>query len=204
MRTIIPLCCVVLLALVSGCCGGLKSGPTTQADEFEVDVVTPALPIEEEATPEDLPRPTKRLGKDGRHGGERFFARMDKDGSGTISMEEFRGSDERFAEVDTDGDGQIGAAEFDVAKPDRMSRKGDFMGRHDDDEDGKISAEEFKGKETRFTKLDRNGDGFIDADEAPGGRQASGRTSDSEDEGDEGAEDEAEGEAEGDEAAATD
>ena len=44
----------------------------------------------------------------------------------------------------------------------------------------------------------------VDADEAPGGRQASGRTSDSEDEGDEGAEDEAEGEAEGDEAAATD
>lgn len=199
MRSIVLSSCVLLLLAVSGCCGGLKTGDSYQADEFEVDVVTPAGPVDEDETPEDLPRVTKRLGQDGRHGGERFFVRMDKDGNGTINKEEFRGTDERFAEVDANGNGELEATEFDVAKPDRRGRSGDFMGRHDQDEDGRISAEEFLGKETRFEKIDRNGDGFIDADEAPGGRQGSGRRGT--DEGEAGGEDEG---PEGDEAAATD
>lgn len=158
-----------VLFVFSGCCGGLKS--MEEAGPVEVEAVT-AAPIEEPSPPDEVGRPPKKLGKAGKHGGVRFFARMDTDGDGGISAEEFRGTAERFAEVDTNGDGRLEAAEFDAARPDRMGRQGDFMGRHDANEDGKITAEEFMGKETRFAKLDRNGDGYIDETEAPGGRRA--------------------------------
>ena len=168
MRAVFPL--IVVLFVFGGCCGGLQStGESTQTEaEVEVEAATAAIP-EEPPPLDEVGRPPKRLGKSGKSGGVRFFARMDKDGDGGITAEEFRGTDERFAEVDTNGDGRIEATEFDSARPDRMGRKGDFMGRHDANEDGKITAEEFMGKDTRFTKLDRNGDGYIDETEAPGG-----------------------------------
>ncbi len=167
MRVALPL--IVFVFVFGGCCGGLQAGQ--EAPPVEVEAAT-ATPVEEPAPVDEVGLPPKRLGKSGKHGGVRFFARMDTDGDGGISAEEFRGTAERFAEVDTNGDGRIEATEFDAARPDRMGRQGDFMGRHDANEDGKISAEEFLGKETRFAKLDRDGDGFIDETEAPGGRWA--------------------------------
>jgi hypothetical protein len=167
MRAVLPL--IVFVFVFGGCCGGLQAGQ--ESTSVEVEAAT-AAPVDEPVPLDEVGLPPKRLGKSGKHGGVRFFARMDTDGDGGISTEEFRGTAERFAEVDTNGDGRIEATEFDAARPDRMGRMGDFMGRHDANEDGKISAEEFQGKETRFAKLDRDSDGFIDETEAPGGRRA--------------------------------
>ena len=166
MRVLSPLVCMVLW--VGGCCDGLASGVS---GEEIIEAVTEA-PVEEPVTEEELGRPPMRLGKAGGRGGEQFFARMDKDSDGKLSTDEFRGSDERFVEVDTNGDGFIDAEESAASRPNRFSRRGDFMGRHDGDGDGRISAEEYLGKETRFQKLDVNQDGFIDDMEAPGGRRA--------------------------------
>ncbi len=44
-----------------------------------------------------------------------------------------------------------------------------FVSRFDKDSNGKISKSEFTGPERRFSKLDSNGDGFIDSTEAPTG-----------------------------------
>ena len=44
-----------------------------------------------------------------------------------------------------------------------------FIERFDKDLDNKVSVEEFKGRVTRFKSLDKNGDGYLTADEAPTG-----------------------------------
>ncbi len=43
---------------------------------------------------------------------KRFFDRIDTDGNGTISKEEFRGPAERFDRIDADGNGAITPEEF--------------------------------------------------------------------------------------------
>jgi hypothetical protein len=50
-----------------------------------------------------------------------------------------------------------------------------FVRRLDKDGDGKVSREEFDGPSRAFDRHDRNGDGFIDADEAPSGPRGGGR-----------------------------
>ena len=44
---------------------------------------------------------------------------------------------------------------------------GGFIKHFDTDNDGKVSKAEFKGPAEKFTELDKNGDGFITADEVP-------------------------------------
>ncbi len=44
-----------------------------------------------------------------------------------------------------------------------------FIQKFDKDADGKVSQEEFPGPAEHFNKLDTNGDGYIDASEAPKG-----------------------------------
>ncbi len=44
-----------------------------------------------------------------------------------------------------------------------------FIERFDKDLDNKVSVEEFKGRVKRFKSLDKNGDGYLTADEAPTG-----------------------------------
>ncbi|WP_372805740.1 DUF1566 domain-containing protein [Pontiella sp.] len=46
---------------------------------------------------------------------------------------------------------------------------GTFMDREDQNKDGKVSKEEFGGPAAHFSRLDKNSDGFITADEAPVG-----------------------------------
>ena len=46
---------------------------------------------------------------------------------------------------------------------------GRFIGRLDRDGDGKVSRAEFDGPKDHFRVLDRNGDGYLSADEAPSG-----------------------------------
>lgn len=51
----------------------------------------------------------------------------------------------------------------------KAPHSGDFITRLDLDADGAVSLEEFDGPDEHFADLDRNGDGYIDADEAPSG-----------------------------------
>jgi len=129
----------------------------------------------------------------GRQGGQQgqggdpaqMFKRLDKDGDGKITAEEFpRGPEafERLAQrLDKDGDGALSIEEMAAMRGQgrggqggREGRggkgaQGGFVKRFDKDEDGKVSAEEFpRGKEA-FEKLleraDKDGDGLISTEE---------------------------------------
>ncbi len=45
-----------------------------------------------------------------------------------------------------------------------------FINHFDKNSDGKVSRDEFKGKDEKFDRHDNNQDGYIDASEAPNGR----------------------------------
>lgn len=76
--------------------------------------------------------------RDGRGG---MLQRLDTDGDGLVSLQEFQAAGEaRFAQLDADGDGYVSKAEFDALHM------------------------------ARFSALDANGNGVIDADERPARR----------------------------------
>jgi len=99
----------------------------------------------------------------------RFIQKFDKDGDGMVSKEEFPGSEEHFNQLDVNGDGYIDASEAPKGPPPRGMMGGDFIQRFDKDGDGKVSRAEFPGPDEHFNQLDVNGDGYIDATEAPKG-----------------------------------
>ena len=47
--------------------------------------------------------------------------------------------------------------------------KGDFIQHFDKDGDGKVSKQEFPGPDAHFSRLDQNGDGYVDESEKPTG-----------------------------------
>ncbi|MCP3942638.1 MAG: hypothetical protein GY710_14275 [Desulfobacteraceae bacterium] len=49
------------------------------------------------------------------------------------------------------------------------NKKPDFIERFDQDNDNKVSSDEFNGPDIRFDRLDQNDDGFIDESEKPKG-----------------------------------
>lgn len=106
-----------------------------------------------------------------------FIQKFDKDNDGKVSKEEFTGPAEHFTRMDKNGDGFISADEVKPGNPPRLGGEGpQGMGQHffrkfDKDKDGKVSKEEFTGRSDRFTGLDKNGDGFVTADEMPEGPQ---------------------------------
>lgn len=123
--------------------------------------------------------------------GHGMFDRTDTDGDGFISKVEFdTGRDGMFAKLDANKDGVVTQEEMQAArdawrakmgKPAQETQAqngteadgakkhhGGFMKRLDTNEDGQISAEEFKaGGEKMFAKLDANADGKIAKDEVP-------------------------------------
>lgn len=104
--------------------------------------------------------------------GERrgFVQDFDKDGDGKVSKEEFFGPADHFTHLDRNGDGYIDESEAPKGPPPpHPGRGGDFMTRFDKDDDGKVSKDEFPGPEGHFTRLDQNGDGYVDEGEAPKG-----------------------------------
>lgn len=48
---------------------------------------------------------------------------------------------------------------------------GDFIGQFDTNNDGRVSREEFPGRDRAFKRFDRDNDGYIDKDEAPIGKR---------------------------------
>ncbi len=53
-------------------------------------------------------------------------------------------------------------------RPPPRGEKG-FIKHFDQDDDGQVSQDEFKGPDEHFTHLDKDGDGFISEEEAPKG-----------------------------------
>ncbi|MDL1967659.1 MAG: EF-hand domain-containing protein [Deltaproteobacteria bacterium] len=57
----------------------------------------------------------------------------------------------------------------------RGKADGNFIGRFDTNNDGRVSMKEFPGPDQVFKRFDRDNDGYIDKDEAPQGPPPSGR-----------------------------
>ena len=99
------------------------------------------------------------------------FQRLDKDGNGVLSQDEWKERRGPFERIDADGNGSISYEELTEARKKmaqhRRKRRGQGMARerlarHDKNGDGAISREDFPGDDERFKRLDRNGDGVID------------------------------------------
>ena len=114
--------------------------------------------------------------------GERIIQRLDTDGDGKVSFDEFQppgpGAGNRMAQADANGDGMITMDEMNAAMAARMEQMKDrMMKRHnemqqrmrehfkemDTNDDGALTAEEMR--HGAFAKMDKNGDGYLTADE---------------------------------------
>jgi Ca2+-binding EF-hand superfamily protein len=109
---------------------------------------------------------------------KRFIKRFDTDRDGRISKEEFtKARRDRFAMRDLDGDGHIGAEDLppgprerfrrwmdDRAKDRQDGKDGDKDAGKDAKDGGRFTMERLLGRaDRRFGRLDKNGDGFVDA-----------------------------------------
>jgi Ca2+-binding EF-hand superfamily protein len=112
-----------------------------------------------------------------REGGEgqmlaRRLKQMDQNGDGVIDKTEWKGPPERFDAIDQDHDGKITGAEIKQAMA-AMGGGGRWMDRNadaafrrfDTNQDGKITADEWKGRPETFQMLDENKDGAITREE---------------------------------------
>jgi Ca2+-binding EF-hand superfamily protein len=84
--------------------------------------------------------------------------RMDTNGDGKISRDEWKRPADMFDKLDTNHDGYITRDEM------RAGRRFD-INQMDTNHDGKISKDEWKGRSQMFDRLDTNHDGFITQDE---------------------------------------
>jgi Ca2+-binding EF-hand superfamily protein len=104
----------------------------------------------------------------GHYGGPGFFEAYDANGDGRLTeaeIEEVRQS--RLTEFDQDGDGSLSLEEYQALWMDAMrERMVDRFQSHDDDGDGMVTSEEFAEPFGRIvSRLDRNDDGEVTADE---------------------------------------
>lgn len=90
-----------------------------------------------------------------RHNPQALIDRLDEDGDGVISQDEFKGSDERFVSKDLDADGVLTIDELEKSFAER------FLERSDEDGDELISPDEFIGTAERFDFLDADLDRFV-------------------------------------------
>jgi Ca2+-binding EF-hand superfamily protein len=118
----------------------------------------------------------------GRHGGRGRnrpaaatdrFAELDGNHDGVLDVDEYvSGARTLYAQFDQHHDGKVTAAEI-AASPraeDRAARVADRLVKHmDTNGDGRVSHDEFvAAAKKRFARLDRNGDGFLDAADGSG------------------------------------
>lgn len=130
--------------------------------------------------------------REARGGAGWMLQRHDADGDGAISLQEFQAAgDAMFARLDADSDGRLSPAELAAAgrgwgkqdgersgpradrrSEDRATRmeqyRARWFSRMDADADGYVGRAEFDdARLARFSALDLNGNGVIDADELP-------------------------------------
>ena len=104
-----------------------------------------------------------------------MLKKMDSDSDGKISSAEFQAAAAaRFAAIDTQGTGKITAAQ--IAAAHGAGERGEKFADREVAKvgnDGTITKDQYlAAAQARFAKLDKNGDGYITADELPGGRWA--------------------------------
>lgn len=146
----------------------------------------------EEAAAAPAGGPPGGAGRQGGQGGGRMamdpaqrwqqvLERFDADGDGQLTAEEFQGAPRVFTMLDQDGDGVVTEAEGTrlgaggqggpggqgdpAGQPRRALNFDQMLQRFDQDGDGKISQDEWPGREQMFARLDPDGDGFINAEE---------------------------------------
>src|SRR5262245_48632027 len=113
--------------------------------------------------PQGQPGPRRRGGLNG----EKRMKTMDINNDGTISRDEWKGNPEVFDRIDKNGDGSLTREEF----GDAARRHAGRLNQMDTNNDGKISRDEWKGNPKRFDRLDADGDGVITKEEIRGARQ---------------------------------
>ncbi len=110
-----------------------------------------------------------------------MLRRWDRNQDGKVSPEEFPGQDAMFKRLDADKDGSLTEADIKAArkqrgekgagrnrgpdKPAAPAKQGNVIEQQDTDGDGKLNRAEFQGTNSVWRLLDRNGDGWITADE---------------------------------------
>lgn len=137
------------------------------AGAFAQDQETPAAEAPAGPSPAGRPGPGMRSGRGPM--GMMMIKRLDTDGDGKLSVEEFTIIGERpMARFDTNGDGSITSEEIDAVILERMveRRRQRVLDRFDLNGDGTISSDEIqRQREKVFALMDRNDDGTVDAQE---------------------------------------
>ncbi|MFZ0846293.1 MAG: EF-hand domain-containing protein, partial [Pseudolabrys sp.] len=103
---------------------------------------------------------------------QKRFDALDTNHDGVVTEDEYlAAATAKFKKLDTEGSGKVTAQEL-AASPQtlkRDARRAQFeVKRMGADSNGEVSLDQYLATaKTRFGKLDKNGDGYIDADELP-------------------------------------
>ncbi len=103
---------------------------------------------------------------------QKYFDKIDTNHDGVVTQDEYiAAATAHFNKIDTNGTGQISAEQI-ASSPRMVQREQRAASREvkrmDTKGDGTVTQAEYvNAAKARFAKLDKNGDGFIDADELP-------------------------------------
>ena len=113
--------------------------------------------------------------------GKRGIERIDANGDGQVSLEEFQDHDRGpFARLDADGDGTVSQSELEAHQIEMQARHEEMqekMREHfdtaDANNDGFVTREE--ARNAAFNRIDTNGDGLLTSDELKAAHPSRGR-----------------------------